>query len=216
MSSEAGRRRGPVTAGQLMAELAQDEDYQQRTRQRRRRHAARLAEDQADWQLLNDALTEAGMDPTDVGRFVNDTTHFHPSTFDERAAMPVLLAVLPRLSRPAVIGAVAAHLGRPWARPAAFPALADAFVACVRSGGGGCWGIADAAARAADKTVLDDVLRLALDSSLGPARAPLVYSLWRYRRDERAVKALEELVSDPAVDREARDGLRRARRGRPA
>jgi hypothetical protein len=57
----------------------------------------------------------------DFGRFVNNTTYFRPSAFDERAAMPTLLRLLPTLTDRALVGTVAAHLRRPWARPTAFP-----------------------------------------------------------------------------------------------
>lgn len=200
-----------MTAAELMAELANDPDYQRRRREFEEGLAARLAEDEPEWEILRTELAAAGVDPTDAGRFVNDTTYFRPSVFDERAAMPVLLEVLPRLSRPHVIGAVAAHLARPWARPIAFRPLADAFVRCVRSGNPGCADLADRAATTADNSVLDEVLELANDASLGSARSPLVYSLWRYRQSERAMSALEALTQDPDVGDAAQRALRRAR-----
>lgn len=200
-----------MTAEQLMAELEKDADYQRRRRESDEKLAARLAEDAPEWEMLRSELATAGIDPSDVGRFVNDTTHFRPSTFDERSAMPVLLEVLPRLSRPAVIRAVSRHLARPWARPVAFRALAEAFVRCVRSGSAGCEDLAGAAATTADKTVLNEVLQLVNDASLGAARWPLVYSLWRYKRDERAISALEALAQDPDVANVAQRALRRAR-----
>jgi hypothetical protein len=49
----------------------------------------------------------------DLGRFVNDVTYLRPSMFDERAAMPVLLELLPALTDPTLVRAVAAHLRRP-------------------------------------------------------------------------------------------------------
>jgi hypothetical protein len=81
-----------------------------------------------EWQLVRESLMLAGVAGTeDLGRFVNDTRYLQPSAFDERAAMPILLELLPRLTDPRLVAAVAAHLRRPWARPAAFGPLVDAF-----------------------------------------------------------------------------------------
>ena len=41
--------------------------------------------------------------------------------------MPVLLRLLPTLTDPLAVAAVAGHLRRPWARPVAFAALLEAF-----------------------------------------------------------------------------------------
>lgn len=62
------------------------------------------------------ALAEAGVAGVhDFGRFVSNTKYFEPSSFDERAAMPVLLTVLPTLTDPKVVGgsrwAVASSVG---------------------------------------------------------------------------------------------------------
>jgi hypothetical protein len=55
------------------------------------------------------------------GHFVNDTTHLKPSTFDDFAAMPTLLALLPTLTDRNAVQATARHLGRSWAKPTTRP-----------------------------------------------------------------------------------------------
>jgi hypothetical protein len=47
-------------------------------------------------ELRSALIAEGVAGVSDLGRFVSNTDHFRPSTFDERAAMPVLVAWLPR------------------------------------------------------------------------------------------------------------------------
>jgi hypothetical protein len=49
-----------------------------------------------DWQRARQLLTERGVTGADdLGRFVSNTEHLPPGRLDERAAMPVLLELLP-------------------------------------------------------------------------------------------------------------------------
>ena len=66
-----------------------------------------------EWQQARDELVRAGVEGAeDLGRFVNDGRYLRPTRFDERAAMPVLLELLPRLVR-------SASSARPTGRPSA-------------------------------------------------------------------------------------------------
>ena len=81
-----------------------------------------------DTTRVRQALSNAGVEGVeDFSRFVNNTDYFAPSKFDERAAMPVLLALLPSLTEHKVVEAVAGHLRRPWARPSGFQPLLMAY-----------------------------------------------------------------------------------------
>ncbi|MDN3516369.1 hypothetical protein QWY84_01985 [Aquisalimonas lutea] len=60
--------------------------------------------------------------------------------------------------------------------------------------------IANALDVVADKSVMDDLIALSLDSEHGPARADLVRKLARWKRDPRAQHALEHLVDDPYIE----------------
>jgi hypothetical protein len=120
-------------------------------------HDAPVTDD--EWTALKAALTGAGVKGADdLGRFVSNTEFFRPSEFDEKAAMPVLLDALPTLSDPALAGAVAGHLRRPWARPKAFPTLLEAFERWAPIDQHAGWALGDALATAATATHLDRLL----------------------------------------------------------
>jgi hypothetical protein len=164
-----------------------------------------------EWQLARDSLAAAGVNGVeDLGRFVNDVTHLRPSMFDERAAMPVLLELLPTLTDPTLVRAVAAHLRRPWARPAAFGPLVDAFRRWAPSSAGAGWQLGDALASAAGLDDLPVLLGLVSDTQYGTARQMIVDSLWRFRKSPLVEAALVSLITDPAVALHAMSALRRS------
>ena len=164
-----------------------------------------------DRQRVLGALAEAGVGgASEFGRFINNTTYFAPSAFDERAAMPVLLQLLPDLTDPAVVGSLAGHLRRPWARPHAFQPLLAAY---RRFGGEDAkaagWHLADALSNAATASDLAVLLELAQDTRLGKSRQMLVHALWRFRKDDRVASVLAPLCGDPAVALHAMSAYRR-------
>lgn len=166
-----------------------------------------MALDDAD--RVRHELTAAGVEGVvDFGRFVSDTTHFRASRFDERAAMPTLLAILPSLTDPRVVAAVAGHLRRAWARPSAFPVLRDAFVRWSELNDGAGWALGDALGTAADKARVGDLIELAANSSHGKARQMVVYSFRRFKSDERVPAVLAKLLTDPDVALHAAGALR--------
>lgn len=164
---------------------------------------------QDDWALLRDQLNRAGIDPTDLGRFVNNTRYFRQSMFDERSAMPVLLKAMPQLTDRQAVTAVAGHLRRAWARPAAFDVLLGMFRKWAPKDQSVGWSIGDALATAATEQHLDLLLDLAQNTDYGVARAMIVDSLWRYRKDARVQPALETLAEDRDVCLAAMSALRR-------
>jgi hypothetical protein len=67
-----------------------------------------------DWQRARGLLTVRGVTGADdLGRFVSNTKHLRPGRLDERAAMPVLLELLPTVSDAKLARAIAGHLRRP-------------------------------------------------------------------------------------------------------
>jgi hypothetical protein len=73
-----------------------------------------------EWRELRELLTQRGVaGAADLGRFVSNTEFFAAAAFDERAAMPTLIEYLPQATDPKLVSAIAGHLRRPWARPAA-------------------------------------------------------------------------------------------------
>jgi hypothetical protein len=164
-----------------------------------------------EWQQARDELVRAGVEGAeDLGRFVNDVRYLRSTRFDERAAMPVLLELLPRLTDATLVRAVAAHLRRPWARPAAFGPLVDAFRRWAPQGGDAGWQLGDALASAAGPHDLPVLLDLASDAGYGTARQMIVDSLWRFRKSPLVEPALVALVTDPAVALHAMSALRRS------
>lgn len=170
-----------------------------------------VAKGHGDLERIRLALTAHGvLGVDDFGYFVNNPKHFRPSSFDERAAMPVLLDLLPTLSDPRAVEATARHLRRPWAKSAAFPSLVDAFRAWAPREPLVGWVLGDALASAAGPGDVDVLIALANDQALGKARQMIVYALWRFRRDPRISELLTKLANDPDVYLHAMKSLRRA------
>lgn len=144
----------------------------------------------------------------DFGRFVSNVAVLRPSAFDERAAMPTLLAALPSLSDPKVVAAVAGHLRRPWARPAAFTALLEAFVKWADLDHTAAWHLGDALGNAARPADVDVLVRLCATARYGMSRQMIVYALRRFKKSDAVPPTLRALLSDPSVGLHASSTLR--------
>jgi hypothetical protein len=157
--------------------------------------------------LLIDAEVAGG---EDFGRFVNDSRYFDTSSFDSRAATPVLVEVLPRLTDPAVIETVALHLKNPAARPSAFGALHGAFRewGVVRRGRVG-WQLGEALANAAPLREAPLLIDIAADARYGVNRQQVVLGLPRFRRAPETEPTLRALIHDVDVAQQAMYALRR-------
>jgi hypothetical protein len=164
-----------------------------------------------DLERVRSALaSEAVSGVDDFGHFVNDTTHLRPSGFDEKSAMRTLVALLPTLIDRKVVEATAGHLGRSWARPAAFPALLAAFRDWDPRDWATGGAIGDSLVSTAKPADLDSLLEIATHEPYGRARQMIVDSLWRYRKDERVAAVLINLAEQPDVCLHAMNALRRA------
>jgi hypothetical protein len=160
-----------------------------------------------EWKAVRDALREAGVDPTDLARFVNrphpGLPGFEPERFDARRAYPVLLAWLPRITSRAVRETLARRIAQTGKSSASTQALIAAYRAEP------AWAIGDAIARTMTPAEYDAVVELAADQSGGTERQMLVYALWRVNSD-RARALIVELLDDPTVCKHAIYSLRRA------
>lgn len=164
----------------------------------------------ADSERIIRALTKAGVSGADqFGTFVSNTRYFAPSRFDERAAMPVLLTLLPSIEDSRDLAAAVGHLRRPWARPIAFQPLLKAFQARAAENRLLGWSIGDALATSSTVEHLDSLLDIANDQKYGRARQMIVHSLWRFKKDPRVARILRSLISDPDVSLHAMSALRR-------
>jgi hypothetical protein len=164
---------------------------------------------QEEWEQLRATLRARGVaGAEDLGTFVSNTKHFAPSAFDEHTAMPVLLEALPALSDRRLVGAVAGHLRRPWARPAAFKALHSAFLRWAPIDQLTGWALGDALATSASANELEDLLAICTDEQFGTARQMVVDSLRRYKKAPNVATTLTSLVHDPDVGLHAMSALR--------
>jgi hypothetical protein len=93
--------------------------------------------------------------------------------------MPVLLQLLPTLTDPTLVAAVAAHLRRSGAQPFMFVPLVEAFRRWSPRSGDAGRQLGDALARAARMDDLPVMLELVSDSRYGSARQMIVGALWR-------------------------------------
>lgn len=162
-----------------------------------------------EWKRLRATLRTRGIEGADdLGRFVSNTEYFAPSTFDERSAMPVLLEVLPQLSDPHLVAAVASHLRRPWARPEAFEPLHTAFLRWAPIDQLTGWSVGDALASAATVNQVGPLLDICSNRSFGSARQMVVDSLRRYKKVPAVTTTAAPLVDDPDVGLHAMSALR--------
>jgi hypothetical protein len=163
-----------------------------------------------EWTELQLKLAHAGVAGVqDLGRFVNNPKVLGSSEFDERAAMPLLIEALPCLTDRNLVGAVASHLRRPWARPAAFNALHAAFeVWAVSDAATTGWHLGDALGTAATRSELPTLLRISQDARYGVARQMIVHALPRFRKSPEVGQALLTLIDDPDVALHAMSALR--------
>lgn len=150
-----------------------------------------------EWEALRHELDRAGVVGADeLGRFVSNVEFFGASAFDERAAMPVLLAALPRLTDPRLVSAVAGHLRRPWARPQAFDPLLAAFQIWAQSDATAAWQLGDSLGSAATMDRLPDLVGLCVNRAYGTARQMPVLALARFKKSPDVRPVLLELIHD--------------------
>jgi hypothetical protein len=124
--------------------------------------------------------------------------------------MPVLIEALPSLTDSHLVGAVAGHLGRPWARPAAFDALLAAFDTWAqRDDAATGWHLGDALGTAATGAQAGTLVRISQDRRYGQARQMVVHALGRFKKAPEVGPALLGLIEDPDVALHAMQALRR-------
>lgn len=155
-----------------------------------------------DRQRVINELIDAGVCGVgEFGRFVNNTKYFEPSQFDEVAAAPILLRLLPELNDAKVVATVGRHLKRPWVRKidGAFEAVLRAYERWAHTPGEVGWVLGDTLSSLADRTRASQLYGLADDASTGSARACIVESLWRFKATLDVEPLLRELVADPDV-----------------
>ena len=169
----------------------------------------RSASNEAEWQRLAHALADAGVDPSDFGRFVSPRGALvtRPSAFDFEMATPILLRCIDEVRDPSVLEAVVRSLSTPWARGVAVDPLLDRFRRTPNDQLGLKWAIGNALATVARPRDLPALYELAIDRS-HVGRGMLVGELWRLK-DPDPVPELRQLVEDPDCAFAAMTSLRR-------
>lgn len=206
------RRRGPITAAELMAQLEADHDWVRARDQRDAARRARMAENADEFALVRGALDAAGLPSRDFGHF---TSGRYPEIipqpiFDYRGAVPVLLDVLPNVTRPAVKEAIVRSLSTAYARPYAARALLDEFRKTSNADQPTLkWAIGNALSTVTTHAHVDELLELARDRRHGAGRGMVVERLGRISGNPRVEKTLMKLIDDPDVAFQAMGGIRR-------
>lgn len=155
-----------------------------------------------DRQRVRNELIDAGVRGVDdFGRFVNNTKYFEPSRFDEVAAAPVLLRLLPSLTDSRVVAAVGRHLKRWEVRriDGSFGIVLSAYESWCSHAGEVGWVLGDTLAFLADRSKADILIALGADTTAGRSRACIVESLWRFKSTDEVEAPLLRLVRDPDV-----------------
>ena len=136
----------PKSAAELMAELQKDPEYAARMRQREEQQRANTENySQAAEPVLKELRAR--------GFLVNTIGELRQSKTEYRAAVPILLHWLPRISDPQVNEDIVRTLSVPWAKPAAAPALIEEFRKA--EGDEIRWAIANGLAVTADDAVFE-------------------------------------------------------------
>ncbi|TLY64525.1 MAG: HEAT repeat domain-containing protein [Gammaproteobacteria bacterium] len=127
---------------------------------------------------------------------VNTIGELRQSNAEYRAAVPILLHWLSRISDPQVKEDIVRTLSVPWAKPAAAPALIEEFRKA--ESGEIRWAIANGLAVIADDAVFEELAELVYDKGYGKAREMLALALGNMQ-DSRAVIVLMDLLNDEQV-----------------
>ncbi len=139
-----------------------------------------MTEDQ-EWEAVRAALRDAGVDPTDLARFVNAPNPairgLEPSTFIRGVRTPCSSSGC-LTSRHGVVDTFASRIRESGKRSESALAL----IAKYRERPS--WQLGDAIARTMTPAEHGDVVRLCADPSAGHERQMLVYALWRIQTDE--------------------------------
>lgn len=182
-----------MTAAELMAQLAQDEDYQRKTNAAEAERQVRAEQLRRAEQPIVEDLRKAGVDVNSVWDFVN-TSEPYPD------ALPVLLRHLEVGGYP---DRVMESLGRALAvRPAAFAWETLRRCYLTAEGPGEMEGLAVALAASATSEHVDGLIDLLDQESRGDTRVHLLRAIKRIG-GKRGIEVLESLQTDVVFGPEA-------------
>jgi hypothetical protein len=195
-------KRKPMTASELMAQLNADPEYVARKKRLDEAHQRTADELARAEEPLVEALRAAGAPISTIWDLVNFKGRYPK-------LMPILMEHLDRAYPLRIREGIARALATRDARPY-WDQLVSRFLASTDTQPNGLkWALHMAISAAADASVLDELIKLAIDKRHGHNRALFVDALVRIR-DPRALAALDELESDPDLA----DDFRRIRKKR--
>jgi hypothetical protein len=149
-----------------------------------------------------------------VGFPVDSVWDLRRSGAPYRAAVPVLVTWLPRVTSPSGKDAIIRALSVPWARPAALGPIVDEFRALPVPGDPQLelvrWAAGDAIEVLWDDDRFDELVGLARDRRYGKAREMVALGLRRSKRPDAGL-VLIELLDDPVVSGRAVEALTKLR-----
>lgn len=180
------------TAADLMARLKRDPKYQAREQEKEHARQARIA-------VTREAGAPVVKELVAAGFSVNAVADLHNKRLDYHAAIPILLAWLPKVQNLDVKQDIVRCLSVPYAKPLAAGPLIDEFRRAEDESPTGLrWVIGNALEVVADDAVLTDMMELARDRRYGKAREMLVAGLGNMS-DERVIPLLLDLLKDDEV-----------------
>ena len=178
-----------VSAAELMAQLQCDPKYQAREQAKEQGRLARIA-------VNRDAATPIVQELVAAGFAVNTVADLHAQRLDYAAAIPILLAWLPKVQNLDVKQDIVRCLSVPYAKPfAAGPLIREFRRAADESATGLRWVIGNALEVVGDDAVVDDMIELATDRGYGKTREMLVAALGNMS-DQRVIPVLLDLLKD--------------------
>jgi len=181
-----------VSAAELMAKLQRDPKYQAREQEKEHARLARIAINKEAAAPIVQELVAAGFP-------VNTVADLHNRQLNYPAAIPILLAWLPKVQNLDVKQDIVRSLSVPYAKPLAAGPLIDEFRRAEEESPTGLrWVIGNALEVVGDDAVLDDMIELARDRRYGKAREMLVAGFGNMS-DQRVIPVLLDLLKDDEV-----------------
>jgi hypothetical protein len=187
VSFQNRKKRGPVTAGELIARLESDPDYVARRDEYMRQWRAAVEENIRAAAPVEADLRKAGVHVSSV----NDLIYCRLR--DVPAAIPVLLRWLPKMENLDIKDCIIRALTDKAARPLAAPALIEEFRKNI-SDLDVKWAIGNALSVVSDDLVFEDLVELLRDKRHGAAREGLALALLNVKRPENRARAEEALL----------------------
>jgi HEAT repeat protein len=175
----------------LMAELEGDPEYQARVAAKEQERLARVAKNREDAAPIVAELVKAGFAVESIRELLTKKLDF-------RAAIPLLLAWLPKVTNLDVKESIVRTISVPFAKPLAARPLVKELLDTDDSAVGLRWAIGNALEIVADDDVVDELIYLARERRFGKAREMVVVGLGNMT-DSRVIPVLLDLLKDDEV-----------------